>query len=807
MFIAIICAVTVLWPALMELADCRWDGRRWSWRNLIEKLVISVAAALYAIGLLSIFRGIKPLQTIEQYPVIIIVTVIAAGLIWLMISGHRRKKSSTAETDSSTENEPAESEPAQPLRTQQNFLQLKPLLLIVLLAVVLETTLFNFRFFESLTFQPAESFQVSYSESIKTQNGISKVDKSIGQPEIYLSDINQVIENIYIDIDPVNGKFANGEDDTLLASHVVKLTLSATDEANVNAISLPEISIADQVEGTKYIKLSLSGQVSTLTIRLNNLNDRDFKIRSIILNRRVPYELSLWRLLGLIVILLIIWLIRPGSDLYKIDLNLRQRWQGNTVIITTIVLILILVLMASANPFCNGTVYTGHRTQYEVFSEMLAKGQLYFDYEVDPKLAALENPYDPGARRDAGAAYKWDHAYYNGKYYMYFGIVPELLTFLPFRLLTGQSLPTFMAINIFLILLAIGIMLLLHQMIKIWFQRTGFLIYLLLAILFILSSGLIIAKYPSVYLVPISASVVLGVWGLYLWIRAKSMVSDHPVRMKINLAAGSLCIALIFGCRPQVGLIFLAALPLFWSETIHRRLFFSKKGLLNTFLLILPFVIVAAGLMWYNAARFGSPLEFGAQYNITTNDMTRRGFVFDRIPTGLFTYFIQLPVIGPQFPFYNPIRFYTRYQGITINETTFGSVFLTWPMLSAVFLAKYVRQTLREKKLLGFFVLLPLIAVIIAVADIQVAGILQRYIADFSWLLFIAAALVILSFSENRPDPGQSPWFYRFFSTVCVLSLAFAALYFFLNEASSYSAEYSMAVLYHRVSDLVEFWR
>ena len=44
------------------------------------------------------------------------------------------------------------------------------------------------------------------------------------------------------------------------------------------------------------------------------------------------------------------------------------------------------------------------------------------------------------ARKEAGVSVHWDHAYYNGHYYMYFGVVPVLLLFLPFRLLTGQAL-------------------------------------------------------------------------------------------------------------------------------------------------------------------------------------------------------------------------------------------------------------------------------------------------------------------------------------------------------------------------------
>lgn len=36
--------------------------------------------------------------------------------------------------------------------------------------------------------------------------------------------------------------------------------------------------------------------------------------------------------------------------------------------------------------------------------------------------------------------------------------------------------------------------------------------------------------------------------------------------------------------------------------------------------------------MWYNAARFGSPFDFGANYNLTSNDMTRRGFAVGASP-------------------------------------------------------------------------------------------------------------------------------------------------------------------------------
>ena len=59
-------------------------------------------------------------------------------------------------------------------------------------------------------------------------------------------------------------------------------------------------------------------------------------------------------------------------------------------------------------------------------------------------LKSLSNPYDYRLRsmtlEPAGVSYLWDAAYYIGRYYVYFGIVPELLFFLPYYLATGNDL-------------------------------------------------------------------------------------------------------------------------------------------------------------------------------------------------------------------------------------------------------------------------------------------------------------------------------------------------------------------------------
>lgn len=122
-----------------------------------------------------------------------------------------------------------------------------------------------------------------------------------------------------------------------------------------------------------------------------------------------------------------------------------------------------------------------------------------------------------------------DHAYYNGYYYVYFGIVPVLFFYLPCYVLTGRHLPHVDCIFLLGALLMMGIAFLLWQMIRSWFPRTPYVLYLLLTVTMGAASCLGYAVYkPDLYLVPIVAGIVCGVWGLAFWISAQRQGSTGP---------------------------------------------------------------------------------------------------------------------------------------------------------------------------------------------------------------------------------------------------------------------------------------
>ncbi len=83
---------------------------------------------------------------------------------------------------------------------------------------------------------------------------------------------------------------------------------------------------------------------------------------------------------------------------------------------------------------------------YNLVTRGFLKGQLAMDLPADPELAQLDNPWDPNER---GALGKLDVSYYRSRYFLYFGVSPVVLLFLPVRLLTGHFVTETLACVIF----------------------------------------------------------------------------------------------------------------------------------------------------------------------------------------------------------------------------------------------------------------------------------------------------------------------------------------------------------------------
>lgn len=385
--------------------------------------------------------------------------------------------------------------------------------------------------------------------------------------------------------------------------------------------------------------------------------------------------------------------------------------------------------------------------QYEALAVSMAEGRLWLPERVPDSLLALDDPYDPGRRAAAsvlsGDAYPVDVALYDGHYYVYFGIVPELLFFLPFRLLTGHTLPTWAPILLCVIMTVPGAFFLVRELLGGADRATDRESWILFGTaVFLTASGLpFLAAFPSTYTMPVVTALCLGVWGLYAWMRR-------------CYVAGAVLLSLIIGCRPQMAAVLFLAFPLF-REEIRDGLFFRRSAgsMRRTFAVILPFLLTGGAVLWYNAARFGSPLEFGYRYLLTASDLTRQSVTAGKVIAGIW-YELLCPMrLTPVFPWVQEAAVPDALRQTLYIEPLIGGCLAMYPVLLTAFGVLQRRSSTPERQPVGNGpavgrVSLALAAAI-AAADIVSAGISQRYMADYGWLLCIPAVLVLRTALEE----------------------------------------------------------
>lgn len=609
-------------------------------------------------------------------------------------------------------------------------------LIFLIITIFTELFAFNFRTFESLTFPSSQGYTVRMSDGTLMNPEQYITVENEDETYIIIDDIDALAYNLYL-----NASLANNSQEKLTVQ------LWARDEGNNQYYRLPEITISPDNENSKYIKLNLSGKAKSIKITFKDLSSDTIYIDEIDINCFRPLSLSVLRIVSIYILLMIVYALRPKSGINKISFV--QKSRQKTILVAVLLLAELSVtcgVAAGHDTYCDPPWV--HHYQYHELAVAITEGHFYLDIEPSTQLQQMENPYDTGERDALDVDSQWDTAYYNGKYYVYFGILPVFIYYLPYYLITGEAFPTFVGIIINCAAIIVGVYSLLGILVKKYFPNTSIGFFIILQVLGALGSGLLlIVNPPTFYNMPVSLGLALTLWGLYFWIKSIKGLNEGINRP--NLVIGSVFMALVAACRPQLLVGSFLAVPLFWNA-LKTSITNTKKQTAVTILQAsIPYIITAVFLMYYNYTRFGSPLDFGANYNLTTNDMTHRGFHLDRLPFGLFMYLIQPPSFYGRFPFMTPTEIGTGYQGTTILETMYGGFFWFNLIAGSLFFFGYARKFLKTKGLSVLCVMSALMAVIVVCADIQMAGILQRYGCDYGVFFIFASWLVILTIHEK----------------------------------------------------------
>ena len=479
--------------------------------------------------------------------------------------------------------------------------------------------------------------------------------------------------------------------------------------------------------------------------------------------------------------LALFFISRPGSDMHR---KLRNTlYEKVLILLIALLTILYCILPMGFLPAWNGK-YPEHRNQYELLTEAFLDGKLYIEYGDEEDLLALNNPYDPEEREETGVRHHWDHAFYNGRYYVYFGVVPVLLVFLPYRILTGVPLNAYRATQLFAIGIITGIFCLFWQFKKHYFKKLTLGMYLLLSCSLSLVSVWYASTSPALYCTAITAGLCTQIWSIFCFCKGVLFCQEENNQLRYAFFAALLG-ALTFGCRPPIGLANILVLPLLYLFLKQRP--FTKKLLVKLCLAALPYLLLAIGLMAYNYVRFNSILEFGQSYQITVTDQRNMaaGLSFIKIYNAFLQNFFEFHPLTEEFP-----------------HVSQGGVFLNFPILLFCFVGiiPQIREKVRERKLWGFVLTLFAAMAIITLADVLGAPyLMERYRMDIYFLAAIACFLMIGFWHETMESSLRKRS--CFIMHLCVVTILIITFHYF-NEVS---INYPEFIAY--LESAICFWR
>ena len=416
-----------------------------------------------------------------------------------------------------------------------------------------------------------------------------------------------------------------------------------------------------------------------------------------------------------------------------------MKWAPTTVMV--IVLAIMTWLAAGSDDWRHAFVFTGQKSDYyNLLVDGFLDGHLYMKAKVDPNWLSP----DPEVHRHA--AYLLDASLYQGRYYLYFGVVPAVLLFLPYSAITGHDLPENAAI---LLMIAVGFLLYVRTYAEARRRYFPSMPRWLDALCIVL-----LAAGPVTPVLLVSAGMYeVAIAGGYVcmaaawWFLFRALHSER--RAGLWLALASLAIGLAVGCRP----IYLFALPALVIVALlracrspplgcpggRRKIMIRLAGAA-----IIPAGIIGLLLMAYNYGRFRNPFEFGFNYQVSP--LLSTGLPFVRAAflwPNLKWYYLTAPVVSLYFPYIFPINAANRPPDYYGYEPIHGQwLILLLLLLCLVGLMRMYFLRQRVARELGVFLALSGGMFVLLFLSMATFGFrANRYIVDFQSTLILSLVL------------------------------------------------------------------
>lgn len=401
----------------------------------------------------------------------------------------------------------------------------------------------------------------------------------------------------------------------------------------------------------------------------------------------------------------------------------------------------------------------GSITQYDPYVQQFdafMKGQLHFDYEPSEDFLAIENPYDPGQRDNV--YYLYDRAYFEGKYYSYFGAAPIIVYMMPYYFIHG-SLPSATQIQlVFMTLFSVFMPMLIYTIgEKLYKKLHPFMLALISYTAFISSLQLFLARgrTPFYYIAATSAMAFLSAFGYFFF---KGVFSKNTKKACIMYGIAGLAFALCFHSRVNVafGAAFIVVPVVIFGIILKKReayvpaddeevTFFKAyrcKDIILELCSLASFVVIGFIIAFmYNKARFGSILDFGSTYQLTIAEVSKYKLDVKEFGNSIFHYFLaplrEIEETGEITFGYWKIANLDRYIYI---DAHFGILSVPFALLGL--LMPFIAGDKKKSVFLRTTLICAMIGcVVMGWFDYCLGGVIYRYLCDFSVIFATVAAI------------------------------------------------------------------
>lgn len=545
------------------------------------------------------------------------------------------------------------------------------------------------------------------------------------------------------------------------------------------------------------------GKIKSLKVEIGN-SSYGICLDKVVINQHQKFRFNFVSWIIMLVIGIVCRRIKEFHQFLE-TLNYHDKRQRVAIAITKGLCIAFAFLIVFCTKEDNAKLFISYNSEtgpserfvYTALFDAFQHGTAKFMYNVDPALEELENVYDRSERDRANVSYVWDTAYYKGRYYCYFGVLPVMVIYEIMYLLTGH-LPG-VAVLMFMFL-ALGIFFLFGATRKTleYFKITPSLYNYLIchfAIVFA-SFYYIIASNPDHYTITIICAITCLLGCIYFAYGA--VKEERKAYRIIQYILSAIFFVGIAASRPAMIILALAfILPPFLRILFSKQLLIKGK-VIDALSFAIPVMLGAGILMFYNYIRFESPMEFGAKYQLTVGDIRYNSFVlnFNNIMGALYHYFFRSIKFSTVFPFVNcndniaTITFGKSYY----TEASIGVFCIPFNILTiGLFLQNYNKERKME---LNTYISIIVATIFLAIFDFSMGGVVGRYIGDFAIGITFLAFMFVMKV-DMQGGLKNKKW-QRGVDFIIVVSVILGMLLLFSNDTMK-------LCMFHRSPNLVLF--